>query len=367
MTMILDGTQGITFPDTSKQYNSYYSFKNRIINGAMVIDQRNAGAAVTSSTYCPDRWRVEQTTDGAFSAQQVSDAPTGFVNSLKWTVTTADASLAATQYATVRQGIEGFNTADLMWGTANAAIVTLSFWVKSSLTGTFGGVFGNAAFNRSYPFTYTISAANTWEQKTVTITGDTTGTWEKTNSAGIQLYFGLGAGSTYSGTAGAWTGSGLISATSAVNVMGTLNATWQVTGVQLEKGSTATSFDYRPYGTELALCQRYYWKLFPNDANRLFGAGQCFSTTAAGVQIPFEVQMRTRPTALEQSGTASHYKILNSGGSDIACSAVPAYNASTTDYMAWIALTVASGITAGNGTTCLTNNAAAYLAWSAEL
>jgi hypothetical protein len=233
-------------------------FRNRIINGAMVIDQRNAGAAVTTNTYCPDRWRVEQTTDGAFSAQQVSDAPTGFVKSLKWTTTTADASLAATQYATARQGIEGYNTADLMWGTANAQTIAISFWVKSSLTGTFGGVAGNSAFDRSYPFTYSISSANTWEQKTVTIAGDTTGTWETTNSAGIQLYFGLGVGSTYSGTAGAWTGSGLISATGAVNVMGTLNATWQITGVQLEKGLTATSFDYRPYGTELVLCQRYY-------------------------------------------------------------------------------------------------------------
>jgi hypothetical protein len=233
-------------------------FKNRIINGAMTIDQRNAGAAVTSDTYCPDRWRVEEVTDGAFSAQQVVDAPVGFVNSLRWTVTTADASLGATQYASVRQGIEGFNVDDLGWGTANAQTVTLSFWVKSSLTGTFGGAFGNAAFNRSYAFTYAINAANTWEYKTVTVAGDTTGTWEKTNSAGIQLNFGLGVGSTYSGTAGAWAASGLISATGAVNVMGTLSATWAITGVQLEKGSTATPFEFRSIGQELALCQRYY-------------------------------------------------------------------------------------------------------------
>jgi len=224
-----------------------YGFKNRLINSAMVIDQRNAGAAVTTSTYCPDRWRVENSSDAAFSAQQVSDAPTGFVNSLKWTTTTADASLAATQYALVRQGIEGYNIADLMWGTASAATITISFWVKSTLTGTFGGVAGNGAFDRSYPFTYTISSANTWEYKTITIAGDTTGTWATTNAAGMQLYFGLGTGTTYSGTAGAWTGSGLISATGAVSVIGTLNATWQITGVQLEKGSTATSFDCRHY------------------------------------------------------------------------------------------------------------------------
>ncbi len=266
-----------------------YGFKNRIINGAMVIDQRNAGASVTTNAYVTDRWLAEQTTDGVRTAQQVSDAPTGFVKSLKLTTTTADASLAATQYSLVRQGIEGYNTADLMWGTANAQTITISFWVKSTLTGTFGGVAGNNAFDRSYPFTYSISVANTWEQKTVTIAGDTTGTWETTNSAGIQLYFGLGAGTTYSGTAGAWAGSGLVTATGAVNVMGTLNATWQITGVQLEKGSTATSFDYRPYSAELQLCQRYFVSLQEGiwTAN---GSG----TATAGLYLP--VTMRATPT-----------------------------------------------------------------------
>jgi hypothetical protein len=262
-----------------------YGFKNRIINGAMVIDQRNAGAAVTASTYCPDRWRVENSSDAAFSAQQVSDAPTGFVNSLKWTTTTADASLAATQYALVRQGIEGYNIADLMWGTASAATITISFWVKSTLTGTFGGVAGNGAFDRSYPFTYTISSANTWEYKTITIAGDTTGTWATTNAAGMQLYFGLGAGTTYSGTAGAWT----------------LNATWQITGVQLEKGSTATSFDYRPYGQELMLCQRYF---LPMQCVNWCGYRPTASTGA--LQVPFVYPiLRAAPTFTQLSGTVN--------------------------------------------------------------
>jgi hypothetical protein len=285
---------GSITPSYLSTQSQYTGFKNRIINGEMDIDQRNGGAAVTADTYCPDRWRVEEVTDGAFSAQQVADAPAGFVNCLKWTVTTADASLGATQYANVRQGIEGFNVADLGWGTANAQTVTLSFWVKSSLTGTFGGAFGNSAFNRSYPFTYTILVANTWEYKTVTVAGDTSGTWEKTNSAGIQLNFGLGVGSTYSGTAGAWAASGLISATGAVNVMGTLSATWQITGVQLEKGSTATSFDYRPYGTELALCQRYFFK--PQDlsvSNVIYGATY---GSSGMVPINYPVTMRARPT-----------------------------------------------------------------------
>ena len=302
------GGDSIVFADGSVNSSGFIGHRNRIINGAMVIDQRNAGAAVTTNTYCPDRWRVEQTTDGAFSAQQVSDAPTGFVKSLKWTTTTADASLAVTQYATVRQGIEGFNTADFMWGTASAATITISFWVKSTLTGTFGGTASNSAFNRSYPFTYSISVANTWEYKTVTIPGDTTGTWETTNSAGIQLYFGLGSGSTYSGTAGAWTGSGLITATGAVNVMGTINATWQITGVQLERGSTASSFEYRPFGTELALCQRYYFKTFPQATapaqnTSVYAGAISYVAVLAGANYMsapafFPVVMRAAPTTI---------------------------------------------------------------------
>jgi len=305
-----------------------YGFKNRLINSAMVIDQRNAGAAVTTSTYCPDRWRVENSSDAAFSAQQVSDAPTGFVNSLKWTTTTADASLAATQYALVRQGIEGYNIADLMWGTASAATITISFWVKSTLTGTFGGVAGNGAFDRSYPFTYTISSANTWEYKTITIAGDTTGTWATTNAAGMQLYFGLGTGTTYSGTAGAWTGSGLISATGAVSVIGTLNATWQITGVQLEKGSTATSFDCRPYSAELAMCQRYFEKSFAQGTAPAEGVDNNFQTGGVGyagngLYIPnvgFKVTKRTtatvtiyRPNVVATNGNFAVYNATTGG------------------------------------------------------
>ena len=290
-----------------------FGLKNRIINGAMVIDQRNAGASVTTNTYVTDRWLAEQTTDGVRTAQQVSDAPAGFVKSLKLTTTTADASLAATQYSLVRQGIEGYNTADLMWGTANAQTITISFWVKSTLTGTFGGTVSNSAFNRSYPFTYSISSANTWEQKSITIAGDQSGTWETTNSAGIQLYFGLGVGSTYSGTAGAWAASGLISATSAVSVIGTLNATWQITGVQLEKGSTATSFDYRPFGTELALCQRYYESSYDigTAAASATTTGMRLLTMAVNAlnsgmgQVSFLTPKRTTPTILTYDGAGT--------------------------------------------------------------
>jgi hypothetical protein len=171
-------------------------------------------------------------------------------------------SVGSSEYFFLEQNIEGFNFADMAWGTANASPVTLSFWVRSSLTGTFGGAFRNNDANRSYPFTYTISVANTWEYKTITVAGDTTGTWVgATNGKGCELKLGLGVGSSLSGTAGAWAGSNFVSATGATSVVGTNGATFYITGVQLEKGSTATSFDYRPYGTELALCQRYYYSI----------------------------------------------------------------------------------------------------------
>jgi hypothetical protein len=240
----------------------YYSMKNRIINGGMVIAQRGTAAVTGSGEFPVDRFLVGNTTDGAFSAQQDSSAPAGFINSVKITTTTADATLTTTQAIVFIQRIEGTNVADLGFGTASAKTVTVSFWVRSSLTGTFGGSLRNNAGDRSYPFSYSISVADTWEQKSVTIAGDTSGTWLTTNGVGIIISFGLGAGPDRSGTAGAWNSNNNASATGAVSVIGTLNATWYVTGVQLEKGSTATSFDYRPYGTELALCQRYYQKTY---------------------------------------------------------------------------------------------------------
>lgn len=254
--------------------SQYMGFKNRIINGAMVIDQRNVGASVTvnsssgSAFYGVDRFFAQgQSADGVFTVQRSTTAPTGFVNSLLATVTTADSSLGATQVYQIVQPIEGYNVADLGWGTANAATVTLSFWGRSSVTGTFGGSLFNATAARSYPFTYTINSANTFEQKTITISGDTTGTWGTGNGVGIHVIFSLGCGSTLSGTSGSWAGAQYNSATGATNLLATNGATFYITGVQLEKGSTATSFDYRPYGTELALCQRYYEKSYaPNVA-----------------------------------------------------------------------------------------------------
>ena len=278
---------------------------NRIINGDMRIDQRNAGAAVTASgAYPVDRFDVSNGTDGAFSAQQDSSAPTGFVNSLKYTTTTADGTLTTTQNLTIRHKIEGTNVADLGWGTANAKTVTLSFWVRSSLTGTFGGALRNSAADRSYPYTYTISVANTWEQKSVTIAGDTTGTWLTTTGIGLRVDFGLGAGPDRSGTAGAWNSNNNVSATGAVSVIGTLNATFYITGVQLEVGSVATPFERRPYGTELALCQRYALGLTTSQG---LGSGIWYASGATVHQMQFPVEMRSAPTLTTNTGIARHY------------------------------------------------------------
>ena len=252
------------------QYGSVQnSFKNRIINGAMVIDQRNAGVLVNpavNATYYLDRWYAGSGAAGKFSIQQTPSATetgyavrvaAGFTSYLACTSLSAYTAGASEQFV-IRQAIEGLNISDLAWGTASAKTITISALVYSSLTGTFGGSLYNNAGDRSYPFTYSIPTANTWTQISVTVAGDTTGTWLTTNSVGIYVGFAIGAGATVSGTAGAWSSTLYRSATGAVSVVGTSGATFYITGVQLEKGSTATSFDYRPYGTDIQLCQRYY-------------------------------------------------------------------------------------------------------------
>jgi len=282
--------------------NGGTAFVNRIINGDMVIDQRNAGASVTidqtANIYVMDRWRCRgELGDGVFTCQQDSTAPTGqgFKNSAKITVTTADASIAAGQIYGFQQLIEGFNVADLDWGTAAAKTVTLSFWVRSSLTGTFGGAFSNGAFDRSYPFTYTISSANTWEQKIVTLVGDTTGTWGSTNGLGIRLNFNLGVGSTFIGTAGAWAGANYLSATGATNIIATSGATFYITGVQLEAGSVASPFERIDYGRQLIQCQRYYIK-YGGTTYARHAVGIHASSIQAYAHVNFPVAMRATPS-----------------------------------------------------------------------
>ena len=277
----------------SNSAGSPYGFKNRIINGAMAIDQRNAGASVTAGYgYSIDRWQVDSYggQGGKINQQQNAGSvtpPVGFTNYLGLTSTSAF-SVGAGDGLVLNQRIEGFNCADLGWGTANAKTVTLSFWVRSSLTGTFGGALVNQAGNRSYPFNYTINSANTWEYETITIVGDTTGTWNTNNAGCIQVNFGLGVGTTYSGTAGTWAGAYYGSTTGATSVVGTNGATFYITGVQLEKGSQATAFDYRPYSTELALCQRYYRQVG-------VGIGVAASTSSLSFNVD-HLSMRATPS-----------------------------------------------------------------------
>ena len=309
MSVVIDGTSGVTTPSINAAAgNSQLTtlsvagnnisavnslgFRNRIINGDMRIDQRNAGASVTitntaATTYTLDRWYGYGSAASKLSVQQTAAAvtpPAGFRSYLGATSLSAYSLLTADNFA-VAQPIEGYNVADLAWGTASAAAVTLSFWVRSSLTGTFGGAVRNGA--RSYPYTYTISAANPWEQKTITIPGDTSGTWNSTNGLGVVVQFGLGVGATYSGTAGAWASANYVSATGATSVVGTSGATFYITGVQLEAGSVASPFERRDYGRELMMCQRYY------QVKKAVASGAP-NTQYSTVHLP--VSMRTTPT-----------------------------------------------------------------------
>ena len=310
MTTAYSG-DGITFPDSTVQATApRVGMVNRLINSDMRISQRNGGASVTPTNgqYTLDRWKYYSSQTSKVSIQQNASSvtpPAGFKNYLGVTSLSAY-SVTASDYFTITQLVEGFNMADFGYGAAGASTVTLSFWVRSSLTGTFGGSLTNDAANYAYPFTYSISVANTWEQKSITITGATAGTWQSTNAAGIQVLFALGAGSTYSGTAGAWVAAGFLpSATGATSVVGTSGATFYLTGVQLEKGSTATDFEYVDYGRQLQMCQRYYQ------------LAEGFNGTAAGnntfmyCTMQFKTEMRANPSVSANANIQITYPGVN--------------------------------------------------------
>jgi hypothetical protein len=367
------GSNGVVFSDSSSQTAaaSPNVLKNRIINGAMVIDQRNAGASITPSgdpVYTLDRWYITQSQNSKFTIQQNAGSvtpPSGYKNYLGATVVSA-VTVGASDYFSLAQPIEGFNIADLNWGTANAQTVTLSFWVRSSLTGTFGGALRNATGNLSYPFTYTISSANTWEQKSVTIAGSTSGTWNSTNTEGVIVRFGLGAGSTFSGTSGAWATQNSMSATGATSVVGTNGATFYITGVQLEQNTTATPFERRLYGQELANCQRYYYKVLPNaDFGLLASGGYSSAANSLFLNAVFPVTMRVGPSSLETTGTAANYRV-SIPGANVTLNAVPSLDVGTPQGCTLNA-TTASGVSTNLPAMLRTSGTSGYLAWSAEL
>jgi hypothetical protein len=366
MPVSISGTNGVTFPDSSIQAAaaSPYVLKNRIINGAMVIDQRNAGASVTPTNgqYTLDRYLSVLSQASKFSVQQNAAAvtpPTGFTNYLGVTSLSSYAVLTG-DYFQIVQAIEGYNISDLAWGTANAKTVTLSFWVRSSLTGTFAGAFNNAANNRSYVFNYTISSANTWEQKTITVAGDITGTWGTTTGIGINVRFSLGGGATYQTTAGAWTAGDYFTSSSATSVVGTNGATFYITGVQLEQNTSATPFERRLYNQELANCQRYYWQQnFTQTVNR-YGTGLgTGGTSVDGIIITLPTTMRTSPTA-----TVSNIGLFD-GTSTYTISSLGS-NYSTPVVLSCIANS-SSSITAGKAVQLYAINSSAVLAVTAEL
>jgi hypothetical protein len=261
-----------------------------------------------------------QVTDGVFTAQQSSTAPAGFTKSVVCTVTTADASIGATQRYFIEQKIEGYNVADFGFGAAGASTVTLSFWVRSSLTGTFGGVVYGG---QNYPFSYTINAANTWEQKTVTIAGSTSGTWNTTTSTGLYINFSLGTGSTYKGTANAWTNSTILSVTGAVDLISTSGATFYLTGVQLEVGTVATPFERQIFSNQLAQCQRYYGKTFLSGTAPAQNAGVTASLFACSYTVnqpiavnwKYPATMRAAPTITTYSPDNASANWSTQGGS----------------------------------------------------
>jgi hypothetical protein len=339
-------------------------FKNRIINGAMVIDQRNAGAAVTissnGSSYLTDRFRADAPVDQSMTfQQQTSVIPNGFSYALK--VTAGTATTNASNQPLLTQFIEGFNMADLKWGTANAKTVTLSFQVYSSLTGTFGVCFENNNADRGYIASYTINSANTWETKTITIAGDTSGTWETTNQRGLAIFFDLGFGTTYSSAASTtWANveRGLIGG---VKLAANTGATWYITGVQLEVGSTATSFDFRDYGRELMLCQRYFYRI-DGASNATIGAGHLNTSTDVRSVVRHPVTMRGNP-AVTFTGTAFFYSASNSlsqlgsmTAADLTAQSVLFYSGSGT-----------TAGTQGQGCFWVITNANSFISVSAEL
>jgi len=311
------------------------TMRNRIINGAMTFNQRGYNGTPVSGTaqYTLDRYAYFSNVGSKQSVEQSTDAPAGFVNSVKLTTTSAYSSAAGNRFA-YYQAVEGYNIADLAWGTANAQPVTLSFWVKSSLTGLFSGDIHQSSGTHSYVFTFNIVSANTWEYKTITIEGPTVGTWATNNATGLVFSLNMGAGSTFlTGTTGTWQAAFFEGATGSVSLVGTLGATFFITGVQLEEGTAASPFENRLYGTELALCQRYY--------NKVLGTGSGLPlfmrwvAPGAGNGIPlnytFKSSMRAAPT-WTKIGTWSSSNCNQ-----------PIFSASTTEYVTILAEAAGSG------------------------
>jgi hypothetical protein len=327
-------------------------FRNRIINGAMVIDQRNAGASVTNSSnnlFAVDRWLTNLATEyhNNVVSQQNLDSltpPANFKNYLGVKVTTGTVA-PASPFLSLRQLIEGYNVADLGFGTSSAQTLTCSFWARSNLAGTYSFSLRGGTPTRSYVSNFTINLANTWEFKTFVIPGDTdTGVvWDSTNGSAFGVNIGLNSfqGTFATSTLNQWqTGSFTGSTTQSNNFVTTTGNAFYLAGVQLEKGSTATSFDYRPYGTELALCQRYLPAFTNGGTNSYIAPVFIYSSTGGVATIPFQVTARVRPTGV----TINNLDLMVDGVANFDVSA--AIYATSSPTSGCLNLTI-SGATAG--------------------
>ena len=321
-------------------------FRNKIINGDMRLDSRNEGAEINpavSETYYVDRQTTYFNLTNKLKIGQNAGAvtpPSGFTNYLGFTSLSSYAIQSGDTFI-CNQKIEGLNVSDLAWGTIHAKTTILSFYVYSSLTGTFGGSIRNHDGGRSYPFQYTINQSNTFERKIIVIPGDTTGSWVVTKEIGIQIGFGLGVGSTYSGTAGSWAGTNYLSSTGATSVVGTNGATFYITGVQFECGTVATPFEHRPYAIEHILCQRYL-PIFMMIGT--MGNGIGYDVNKVIITMPFKTAARRNPTGILVVNT--NYFNVCDGVSVFTASSI-AYYPSNVDY-------------GGIDVTTTTNGAVAY-------
>lgn len=351
------------------------SNRNLLINGSMQVDQRNSGSSYTmaNATYGLDRWGGYSSAASKYSVQRLTTTPpAGFAYYQRVTSLAATADIAGGYYV-LYQVIEGFNSSKLSWGTASAKSISLSFWVRSSLTGTFGGGLRNAGSGGfySYAFTYTINAANTWEYKTISITGSTAGTWGSSNDIGINIFFDLGTNSDNTQAAGSWANVNKLGANGCVRLVGTNAATLDFTGVQFEQGAVATPFESEDYGTTLAKCQRYYYRNSAVNSGGLyniFGIGQADSTTNVEGYIAFPVAMRTAPSSIDVTATASNYAFY--GATVVsALTSVPVFaSANSSIYAQGVSFRSTGAATVGRAYQLLANNNnTAYIGFSAEL
>ena len=319
-----------TIPTAGLSSDQGVNFRNLIINGDMSIAQRGTSVSSVSGSgyYTVDRYRYGAGSGIVNTFSQSTDVPSGqgFKYSHKQEATTGDASLGADEYNIFQQRLEGYMFQSAKFGTSNAESLTLSFWIKASVSGTYVCELHNIDADVSQSQSYTVSSADTWEKKTITFSGDTSNAISIDNGRGLDLNWWLGAGTTFSSGTLQTTWGTQVAANRAVgctNAFASNNDTVFLTGVQLEVGTSASDFEFLPYDVNLKRCYRYYYKRTTQSDNGFYGVGNADGPTATQILVPFLVEMRDRPTALEQSGTASNYKIRTR--TNQTCDAVPVY------------------------------------------